>query len=515
MIRTTPFHGLVLAFLLISSVHAAPSAERLARQGADGVAACASCHGAQGEGNAAGFPALAGQPAGYLTKQLHDLANGARANPIMMPIAKALSDPQITALADYYAGLPATGGGGARDDQGAGRELAVNGAWGDNQPACIACHGEGARGVPPHFPALAGQHGGYIEGQLKAWKSGTRHGDAGGLMAAVAKRLDDAQIQAVSAWLAALPPSGEVPDAARPDPAPAAPDARPDRFQPPLRADLPNGKDGEAIRRGAAIFNQTHLHPQSAPFVGNGQDCSNCHMNGGRQADSAPMWAAWVLYPKYRGKNDKINSMAERIQGCFTYSQNAQASKNGAAPAADSALIADLQAYMHWQASGVPTGKTMKGQGYPELPKPAKAFSPTRGKALFAEHCALCHGDTGQGTAINGGTAKRDDDYAFPPLWGPNAYNWGAGMHRVNTAAGFIQTNMPLGNPGSLSNQDAWDLAAYINSRPRPQDPRFKGDLDATARDFHANQAMDYYGQSVDGYRLGSPGTLEKWIHAQ
>lgn len=502
-----------LAFgLFISPAWAAVDGKTLATSGADGVPACAGCHGLQGEGNAAGFPALAGQPAGYLSKQLHDLASGQRANAIMMPIAKGLSDAQIEALSVYYAGLPATGDGGQRDDTGSGRELAVNGQWKDGMPACVACHGDGARGIPPHFPALAGQHAGYIESQLKAWKAGTRHNDADGVMAAIAKRLNDDQITAVATWLSALPANSALPDAARPDPAPARADAGGGYFQPPLLADLPDDHNGKAIRRGAAIFNHTHLNADSSPYVGNSQDCVNCHLNGGRRENAAPMWAAWVLYPKYRGKNHKINTMAERIQGCFTYSQNARGSKQGKAPEADSRLIADLQAYMYWEARGVPTGKKMKGQGYPTLPDPDKPFSPERGKALFASHCALCHGDNGQGTAMDGSTPGRDKDYAFPPLWGPYAYNWGAGMHRVNTAAAFIKANMPLGNAGTLSNQQAWDLAAYIDSKPRPQDPRYKGDLDATTRAFHGKRKIDYYGRTVDGQHLGAPGTLTQWV---
>lgn len=490
---------------------AAVSGETLANQGAPGVAPCASCHGPDGHGNAAGFPSLAGLPAGYLAKQMHDLADGRRRNPIMMPIAKGLSDARIQAVAAYYAGLPPRDGGGASGDHGAaGRELAVNGRWADQLPACVACHGAGARGVAPHFPGLAGQHAGYLESQLQAWKNGTRDNDADGLMKRVAEQLSDEEIKAVSAWLAALPARGQVPDTTRPDPAPARADAVQGHFQPPLLADLPDGPDGEVIRRGAAIFSATPTHADSAPFVGNGQACVNCHLNSGRQADSAPMWAAWGLYPKYRSKNDRINTMADRIVGCFTYSENAQGSAKGVAPAPDSDLVTALQAYMHWQASGAPSGRTLDGQGYPALAAPSQAPSPERGAALFAAHCALCHGDDGQGTA-RPGTDRPTKDYEFPPLWGPHAYNWGAGMHRVNTGADFIKANMPLGRPGSLTDQQAWDLSAYINSHPRPQDPRFDGDLEATIKAFHGNRDRDYYGKTVNGYKLGAPGTLEQW----
>lgn len=488
MVTASPWRRLsVLPLLLIAftTAHADDDGETLAKQGAAGAPPCLTCHGANGEGNAAaGFPRLAGLSAAYQSKQLHDFASGERGNPIMAPIAKALSDQQIEALARYYAGLE-TASGTVDAPQArleAGRELAVNGMWSDNLPACIACHGPGARGVGTEFPALAGQHAGYLESQLKAWQTNQRHNDANGLMAAVAAALDDKQIKTVSTYLASLAATGAIPDHAEPDVAPANPDALEGYFQPPLKGDLGDGPFAAAVRRGAAIFNNTHRNPASAPFVGNGQDCSNCHLNGGRQANAAPMWAAWGLYPKYRGKNDKINTMAERLQGCFMFSENAPASEKGHPPAADSALLADLQSYLFWQAQGAPTGATLKGQGYPVLKAPPQPYSAARGKKIFDTHCALCHGDNGQGTPVAGG------GYAFPPLWGPQAYNWGAGMHRIETAAGFIKANMPLGKPNSLTNQQAWDLAAYINSHPRPPDPRSEQNLETHIKAYHGTQ---------------------------
>ena len=88
-----------------------------------------------------------------------------------------------------------------------------------------------------------------------------------------------------------------------------------------------------------------------------------------------------------------------------------------------------------------------------------------RGAQVYAERCALCHGANGQGTWLG-------NVYAFPPLWGRDSYNAGAGMHRVNTAAAFIKANMPLGQANSLSDQQAWDVAAFMNGQPRPSDPR-------------------------------------------
>ena len=81
------------------------------------------------------------------------------------------------------------------------------------------------------------------------------------------------------------------------------------------------------------------------------------------------------------------------------------------------------------------------------------------GARVFAASCAKCHGVSGEGTAV------------APPVWGPQSYNLGAGMTRVRTAAAFVRDNMPFDQPGSLSDQQALDVAAYVNAQPRPDFP--------------------------------------------
>ncbi len=485
--------------------HAAASGEQVVAQ-----KGCAACHGAKGEGNPqAGFPRLAGQSAAYLEDQLKAFASGKRANAIMHGQAQGLSADEIRAISEYYAGLKEPAAAGAEVDKkvlGEGREIVVNGLWQKNIPSCQACHGPGARGIEP-FPALAGQDAKYIEAQLKDWQDGKRPGGIGNLMKHVADALDAEQIHAAAEYLASLPPTGPVPADTQPDVAPSVADAMPGYFQPPLLKDVPNDKFGEAVKRGYLIFTQTPKY--AGDYIGNGQSCSNCHTNAGRQADSAPMWASWGMYPAYRGKNKKVNDMVMRLEGCFTYSENAQASKSGGPPPSDSPVMIDLESYMYWMSHGVPTGKKMKGRGYPKLAEPPKPFSRERGKYVYAADCAVCHGDNGQGRK------SADGSYAFPPLWGAQAFNWGAGMHSVEKAADFIHHNMPLGYAGKLSVQETWDVAAWIDSHPRPQDPRYKGNLDETIKAFHHNRKVDYYGKKVDGRVLGAPGTLEAWEKAQ
>jgi len=258
-------------------------------------------------------------------------------------------------------------------------------------------------------------------------------------------------------------------------------------FLPADENTIPDNEFGEMVRLGKKVFTQTGQY--AGKYVGNDMKCVNCHLNAGRLANSAPLWAAWVKYPAYRGKNKMVNTMEQRFQGCFTYSMN------GTPPPADSKELKALMSYAYWMSRGAPTGIDLPGRGYPTLAKAEKAPDYQRGKQLFVDNCALCHGDNGEGT-------RQNEDTVFPPLWGEGSFNWGAGMHRINTAAAFIRANMPLGKGGSLTVQQAWDVAYYINSHERPQDPRFKGDVQATKEAYHQHQCR--YGEKGDKHVLGT-----------
>ncbi|MDR5868489.1 c-type cytochrome [Halomonas koreensis] len=306
------------------------------------------------------------------------------------------------------------------------------------------------------------------------------------------------RIRSITLWLAGglaaafglnagIAAEGEAPERDYQVPLPEAP-AGEVTFEPPAEADIPDNQYGDMVRLGRDLFMDTQR--LRGEHVFNDQNCSNCHLDAGRLASSAPMWASVGVYPAYRGKNDKVNTMAERIQGCFTYSMNGVPPEYGSEP-----LVA-LQTYFHWLASGAPINESLPGRGYPTLAEPAQAPDRARGAEVYAEQCAICHGDEGQGRRVG-------ERQVFPPLWGDGAYNWGAGMHRVNTAANFIKANMPLGKPGSLTDQQAWDVAAFINGHERPQDPRRRtlDSVDETDEIFH--QHMGYYGDEIDGRRLG------------
>jgi thiosulfate dehydrogenase len=262
---------------------------------------------------------------------------------------------------------------------------------------------------------------------------------------------------------------------------------KPERFVPPPESAIPDNEFGATVVAGKSVFINTQQHARQ--YVGNGLNCANCHLDNGRKAGSAPLWAAYTLYPAYRRKTRQVDTIQSRIQGCFLYSMN------GTAPPADSTEMTALVTYMFWLASGAPTGVKLPGQGFLSLARPPKTPDIDRGADVFKNNCALCHGADGHGTKLNG-------TYAFPPLWGKDSYNWGAGMHRINTAAGFIKANMPYGRGGTLTDQQAWDVALYMNSQDRPEDPRFQGGTAQTRDEYHDENCL--YGRT--------PAELATWV---
>lgn len=277
-------------------------------------------------------------------------------------------------------------------------------------------------------------------------------------------------------------------------PAPHVPVGADGYFAPPSDEELPEGPFGEAVRRGRDVFTNTPKF--AAQYSGNSQSCVNCHLDAGRKENSAPLWGAYPLYPAYRSKDGKINTFQDRLRGCFTYSMNAQASPKGAPPPLGDPVYLDLEAYAYWLASGVPTGQKLPGAGYPKVARTELGYDHERGAKVYAQNCVLCHGADGQGRR------EADGKLRFPPLWGPEAYNWGAGMARIDLATSFIKHNMPLGQGAKLSDQDAWDVAAYINSFERPRDPRQTGSIAEAREKFHKG-GQTYYGREVRGKLLG------------
>ena len=251
------------------------------------------------------------------------------------------------------------------------------------------------------------------------------------------------------------------------------------------------------IRRGYDLFMNTQQLRGKNVF--NSMNCSSCHMGEGRLPYASPVWPAAVILPNYRPKNDHVNNLEERIAGCFSFSMN------GTPPEYGSDDMLALSAYHQWLAKGVPmytSGRNMYGRGYPKLDEPELEMDYERGKKVYEESCAICHSSDGSGLVHN-------DKEVFPAVWGDRSYNWGAGITRHFTLSSFVKHNMPLGQPNSLSDQQAWDVAYYINSHERPQDARYTGDVKETRNKYletfhkHTN-----YGLNVEGRLLGDHRNL-------
>jgi len=442
---------------------------------------------------------LAGQPAAYTETQLKAFRDGKRSSAVMAPTVAAMNDAEVSAVAAFLARQQAPFSAPPKAEPSRlrhGQSVVALGRWDKGVPACTSCHGPALQGVAPAFPALVGQSPEYLSAQLRAYKSGERAPGPLELMGRLARALSSEDIEDAALYIASLS-AGTKPEIPRP----ASPEAyvvqpqSPDAFVPPPEAAIPDGAYGELVRLGQNIFEDTPKY--AAPYAGNTLSCRNCHLDRGRDAKSSPMWAAYVHYPEYRKKDGLVNTIQMRVQGCFRYSQN------GTVPDADSRELTALVTYFYWMASGLPVGVRPKAAGYPKLDPPKDLPSPERGAGIYATNCALCHGDDGLGR-------RAGEQQVFPPLWGAQSFNWGAGMHQVDRAAGFIKTSMPYGADGTLTDQQAWDVAAYVNSRPRPQDPRFTDSVERTRELYHADHEYDYYGREVDGLVLGAPEARDK-----
>ena len=217
---------------------------------------------------------------------------------------------------------------------------------------------------------------------------------------------------------------------------------------------MPDGPLGDAVREGLSILNATKAALPAN--VGNGLNCSSCHLNAGTVPNASPFVGILGAYPAWFARSGAVETLADRINDCF------RRSMNGTPIALDGAPMRALQAYIAWLSTGVPTGASVAGRGFRALAAPSRPPDAGRGAQLYEQRCAACHGKDGGGIAAAGGT------FAMPPVWGPQSFNDGAGMAHVATAAAFIHAKMPLGSGGSLAEIDAWDIAALVTGAPRP-----------------------------------------------
>lgn len=250
-----------------------------------------------------------------------------------------------------------------------------------------------------------------------------------------------------------------------------APDLKPANWQAPALSQLPEGDSDreKLIRYGHELLVNTYRHlgagaeEAAMQYSGNSLDCGNCHQDAGTKPYGVPWVGVVDRYPTYRGRSDAVASLKDRINGCM------QRSMEGRPLPEEGREMKAMIAYMQWLSRDAP--EEMTATGTPNLPDiPRREANPTAGGKWYKVACQTCHGTDGSGyRALSAG---ENGSYVVPPLWGPESFNNGAGMHRLLKSAGFLKTNMPLGTPWdrpALSDAQAYDVAAYMNSQGRPR----------------------------------------------
>jgi thiosulfate dehydrogenase len=228
----------------------------------------------------------------------------------------------------------------------------------------------------------------------------------------------------------------------------------PDTYRAPVVDSTPDDPFEVSAYRGLALLTRTR---DSLPnYVGGNLNCTSCHLDEGRRPNAAPLIGVVARFPKFIDRANAVVPIEDRVNYCFTRSLA------GTKLPSDSREMADIVAYLTVISRGVPVGEHVKGEGMPKMPA-LKSDSATGGK-LYVENCARCHGDQGAGMG------------PIPALWGKNSFSIGASMARVERAASFIKHNMPFDRPGTLTDQQAYDLAAYVTSMTRPDLPGKEND---------------------------------------
>jgi thiosulfate dehydrogenase len=358
----------------------------------------------------------------------------------------------------------------------AGDEKALYGTRGGlgYEQFCASCHQRSGLGAPNIFPALAGNpaflsddpasvlHLVLAGGTAAATKDNPHQFNMSGFARLTDQELAEILTFARSSWgnKASAVTADQVKamraELALPAPAPRT-------LLTPRLADLLADPNSAQLIQGLRLMAQTHkLLPKN---VGDALDCNSCHLDGGTIAKASPYFGVVTLFPTYNKRAGRVITIEDRLNGCF------QRSMHGVALPPDSPEMKAMIAYMAWlKGEKGPDGKIV-GRGLPKLDHAMKP-DPAHGEKVFSEKCAVCHGKNGEGMKSAAG------DWIFPPLWGDQSFNIGAGMARTYTGAGFVKANMPIAHrvkfpqdQGGLSDQDALDVAEFFTHQPRSDFP--------------------------------------------
>jgi thiosulfate dehydrogenase len=265
----------------------------------------------------------------------------------------------------------------------------------------------------------------------------------------------------------------------------------------PEVGELPDDSYGRLVRRGRDLVTATYAHigpdvtDPSKRYAGNNLACGECHLEAGTKRYGLPIFGLYDDFPRYSARADAEISVEERVNSCMTRSMNGRPIPD------DAPEMAAFVAYIKFLSSGVPPDQRIPGLGAGKIPELDRAADPASGRTIYLAKCAWCHNTDGSG--IRRSLPTTDLGYMVPPLWGPGSFNDGAGMDRLITAANFVHSNMPQGadyrNP-MLSTVDAWDVAAFVVSQPRPH----KAGLDKDFPDLALKPVDALYGPYLDGF---------------
>jgi thiosulfate dehydrogenase len=224
-------------------------------------------------------------------------------------------------------------------------------------------------------------------------------------------------------------------------------------------------KLADQIKWGYRLFVNT---PHEAPrLTGGTVACANCHLNAGQRERALPLVGITGMFPEYNNRAARLISLQDRVVDCFLRSENATGRGTDALPTADSKEVLALSAYLTWLGRGYPVGTNPAWRNKNAIAAdkliPVGKIDASAGEAIYGERCASCHGLDGQGVQIG--------DKKAGPLWGDRSWNDGAGASRVYTLAGIIRYSMPYLSPGSLTDEEAQQVARFITSKPRPRYP--------------------------------------------
>lgn len=226
---------------------------------------------------------------------------------------------------------------------------------------------------------------------------------------------------------------------------------------------IPKNDSGDLIRYGRQIIAATAFYfgPKGKiAALANGMNCQNCHLDAGTKPFGNNFGAVFSTYPRFRERRGAVETIIQRVNDCF------ERSMNGRPPDSNSREMKAILAYMKWLAKDVPKGAKLPGTTIEQPVFLEKAADTASGRLSYIATCQVCHGPNGQGLA-----SKDSNTYLYPPLWGPDSYNTAAGLYRLSRFASYVKYNMPFGSDHDhpkLTDEDAWNIAAFVNSRPRP-----------------------------------------------